>query len=1010
MPPALKIRLLGDVSIQYHATPVKKLASRKAVALLAYLAHTRRTHARESLAALLWDARPQAQAMGNLRVVLSSLRKHLPDFVTITRHTVSFNADGDAWVDSAALMDTIHAAQRHYRADKTMTAEMAAHLTGAVALYRGDFLAGFHIRHSLGFEEWSSLTREQVRHSALEGLRILVAHYMQTGNLSAAIEAVMSLLAIDPLQEEAHRTAMRLLALNGQRSAAIKQYHTCAAVLDEELGVDPHPRTVALYERILTMDAVPAATLPPQPTPFVGRETELAEIHHRLAADDCRLLTLTGPGGIGKTRLALETARRERSNFLHGAYFVPLEQLHAVNEIVYAIAHIFQTTVDDAAPEASLLDFLREKELLLVLDNFEHLPHTATEFIRRLMAEAPLITLLSTTRQRLNLRDEWVFPVQGLANPPPNDPAAAQSDAVRLFVQSAHRVKPTFSPTPADVTAITRICRLVGGLPLGLELAAAWVRMLSCADIAAGIEADLDFLEAHTHDRPTRHHNLRVIFDHSWALLSPKEQKTLQQLAVFHAPFSQKAATAVTQCAPHHLLALMDASFLTTHADHDRLDMHPLLKQFTAEKLAASPELAHAAQRRHSKFYTDFLRQREAQLRGAGSTIAEADIEMALENIGAAWTWAVENQAVHLINTAAESFYLFLWKRGRMHEGKRRMRNAMHAMFTANAPALLIARLRLFAAEFSAWLAEYDVTKTALIKCIDALEAESALRELSIAHDLSGRVAYWQGDFPVAIQHFQRAATAARQADTPFELAQALCSMANAICETSADYDRAKEYYVESLALSQQLGDAHGVAKVTINLGALEQVQGNFSQARLIFEDSLAQYRKLNYRHGISAALAYLGEVSLAQGDLQAARTFTEQSFALSRDAGDRQSMVGTLIALSKLNRQLNDVPQAKFHLRRALRLTLTLDASQWMAAGLMAWAELQNNLGNMRQALVIFGWLLHRQNLGKEQTQKIDDYFRQITASVDAETRIACRAEAESADRQAIVSRVLEE
>lgn len=950
--------------------------------MLAYLAHTRRTHRRDSLATLLWEDRPQSQAMGNLRVLLSSLRKQLPQFTLIERHTVSLNFDAEIFVDSLALIDAAIAAKHHYQTPKQLLPVQASDLESAVSLYTGDFLAGFHIRDSLGFEEWVSLTREQVRMAVLDGLYLLLAHHTAANHLREAIATAERIIAIDPLQEAAHRAVMRLLALNGLRNAAIRRYKACVDVLDAELGVEPHPQTIELYDRIVDMNRMPAIALPSQPTPFLGREAECADIRRRLADDNCRLLTLTGPGGIGKTRLALETARRTRPMFLHSAAFVPLEQVEANTEVVPAIARAFGFPVDDDAPEASLWDFLREKELLLVLDNFEHLPASAATIIHQLIKEAPLIKILITSRKPLALRAEWVYSVSGFPLPASNPAAIAASDAGQLFVQSAQRGA-SFAPNDDDFCAIGEICRLVNGLPLGVELAATWVRVFSCAEIVRNIATDLDFLSAPAVDRPARHDSLRVVFEQSWGLLTDAERQALLRMAIFRAPFSLAAAVAVAKISARQLPPLVDASFLIAQPEHDTFDMHPLMKQFVGHKLDARPQLKAEAQQRHAVFYANFLHSQEDALRSAETAQAEQAIERAEENIRAAWDWAVNNGNDAIIEKGAESLYLYLWKRGRIQEGKRRMQDAAQAVISAGKSDFLAANLRLFAAEFQAWHTEYETAIHTLNECIAVFEAQSAHRQLSQARDLLGRVAYWQGDYAAAQTYFEQATVDARHADTPFELAQALCSLANAICENSADYDAAHGFYAESLALAKKLGDAHGVAKVTINLGAAAQELGQLERARILFDESLTQYRHINYRHGIAAALTYLGEVALAQGKPDNARHYMEESLQLSREAGDRQSMVGILVSLGKLNTQHGDFPQAQFRIRQGLRMALALDAPQWVAQSLLAWAELQHARNNPETALIVLSWLVAQSDFGEEFSRKIGPVFENVASAV---------------------------
>ena len=328
----LRISTFGGLLIQRGGELVTGLASRKAEALLVYLACTGRPHARESLATLLWDDRSQSRALGNLSVLLTSLRKHLAPYVTITRQTVAFNSDSDYWLDAAELERRLLAWREWKMEEIPASRASVSGLEEAAALYLGDFLTGFHIRDSRDFEEWALIERERLQRQVFEALEELVIFYLYSRNYKKGVERARRLLELDPLREGTHRRLMLLLARRGQRSAALVQYEACKRILAEDLGVEPARETRDLYMRIRPAARGPRHNLPPQTTPFVGRAAELTQIGARLANPDCRLLTIVGPGGIGKTRLAIQAAEGWVDDFLNGVCFVTLASVSVPRE------------------------------------------------------------------------------------------------------------------------------------------------------------------------------------------------------------------------------------------------------------------------------------------------------------------------------------------------------------------------------------------------------------------------------------------------------------------------------------------------------------------------------------------------------------------------------------------------------------------------------------------------------------------------------------------------------
>jgi len=416
------------------------------------------------------------------------------------------------------------------------------------------------------------------------------------------------------------------------------------------------------------MPNYPVVHLPSQLTSFIGRSDEIIEICQQLEHPDCHLLTLIGPGGIGKTRLAIEVAREKSSNFADGVYFVDLQPMNAVDALVTTLANsIDMRFFGEQPPRIQLLNFLRDRSVLLVIDNFEHLLG-GIDLLSEVVKTAPNVKLLVTSREALNVQEEWLWQVKGLQFPENIHAAPIENfSAVRLFVERARRVRADFKLSNQENDVI-RICRLVEGMPLALELAASWTKALSCDEIANEIQRSLDFLSSNSRNVPERHRSMQAVFNHSWKLLTDAERDVFPKLSVFRGGFRRDAAEAVAGASLETLVGLVDKSFLRV-SQTGRYEVHELTRQY-GERILEEARQKETVQDKHCVHFLNFLNEREPQLKGAAQIAALNMIDEELDNLRLSWRWAVMRRMDAELRKAALSLFLFYWNRGRYLEGE----------------------------------------------------------------------------------------------------------------------------------------------------------------------------------------------------------------------------------------------------------------------------------------------------------------------------------------------------
>ncbi len=1004
----LEVNLLGGITFLLNGRPVQSVPTRAAQALLIYLLHQPHPVARERLVDMFYQASEPKQAAANLRSTLSRLRKELRPFLAISHQTVGIAPDASVVIDSA-----------------TFAAQAAAgEWEQALALYQGEFLAGFYLREAPEFEEWALLERERLRLLAVEGLQKLVAARQQRGEHWAALQAVTQLLGIEPLLENIHREKMLLLARTGQRPLALQQYKTAVTLFETELGIAVSAETTTLYERLARLAWPPPCVLPARRRHFVGRTAELTAVQTALVDANRRLITIVGAGGMGKTRLAEEVARRIHAeapgHFLDGVYFVALAGVvggaTAVDALATHIAQAIGAPLNGRQPPAQqLLAYLQGREMLLILDNFEQLLETAVDTINQFLQKAPHLTLLVTSRERLNLYEETVLTLGGLPTPAADAPPEEPNAAVQLFLQNIQQHNLNFTPSPQTLETIGAICRLLDGVPLGIELAAGWAHRDAVSEIARQIEQSAAFLATDLRNVPARQRSLRAVFLHSWDLLAADLRPILATLAIFPAHFSVEAAVEVAQASKGALDALVDKSLLQKVGDAEYA-IHPLLREFAGEQLEETA--VTQARHRHARYFASFIAERSHTQHQPTYFRHLPQLVAVYDDLILAWEWAVGQ----LFGPAAKMAWE--WVAGlqrpliRLHL-QRNWFYAARTLFGAARQAveqagwqeetavkqqrLLHAQLTVAENNSARILGDTETSHEAIGHVIPLLRASADLDTLFDAYNAQAGIAMQRGDLdsvPALLDEMEAIAVETKRPIFHGVLAvlrsyymdyRGETAVALALAQKGLEAFRATENsFYEAMVLD-------GIARRLFTLQRPDEAADALRRAYAIAaqnEQTLTQ----------AFALKGLAFYHRERGELTEAEAALAESRELFTAVNDQRNMVEIDLSAALIAYQRQAWAEMTRHLHASLTRAQRLQMKAQMLEGVACLPILQAQRGKPKQAYSLAHFVLAQEGVGDAPRQMAEEALALATAQLPA----SAQQEAQEAAAQTTLDEIV--
>jgi predicted ATPase len=868
------LRTLGGLSLEGSS-----FQRPKPLLLLAYLA-LEGPKPRRYLAELFFmDA---ADQMNSLSRALSYLRQDVPEVIEADNKKVWATVKCDA----AELLSLTDSKQ----------------FEKCLELYEGGFAEDYDLELNEELEEWLYGTREILAAKARNAFLVLGETEASKGNFSQAAlvaeKAYKLREAVELEPDDFARLYNLLYAGNSPLAAEVRKE---AESFEIPLELSREEAKAQLSEIIETAHDIPN-NLPPPKTSFIGRDQELIEIAQQLSKKDCRLLTLHGMGGIGKSRLAIQAAydQLKSKQFKDGVYFVTLDALTSAELIPSSIAEALSLELQGQEDTLSQVKrFLGKKHVLLLLDNYEHLMAGAT-LTSKLLEACPNLKLLVTSRERLNVEEEWVLTLDGLAVPSTTQLSEAERfDALNLFVQRAKRAMLEFSLTQENLPHALKICQLVEGSPLGIELAAVWVKTLPVSEISTEIESNLNILETPTKNIPQRHQSIRAAFEHSWKLLSDKEQEVLRKLSVFVGGLRREAASEVAGATLPILASLVDKSLLRV-SEIGRYDRHDLIYQFARERLQEDDEEQHSCQKQHAHYYQSLALEAEPHLKGGDKQdFWLSRLTEEINNISIVIDRAIVQNNAELALSTINSLAEYFVARGLFRQGREYYRRVLSLPAAKQHPEKF-ARAFNYSGFLASLEGDYADGKRLLNKSLVQYQKISYNQGIAESLNNLGTIESLQGSYSRAQALHEESLELRRMLGQELAIAESLSNLGN-LAHFQGDHIRAQELHNESLNLRRELHDHSGIAISLNNLGSITTKLGDYSRAQTLFEECLNLSQKDERKILLPYVLINLGQVTFLRGNIPIAANYYQHSLKLAQENNQKPQVAASLLGIASI-------------------------------------------------------------------------------------------------------------
>lgn len=950
---SLTIELLGPMRVLVDGEPMPSVRSRKALWLLALLAlRGGRSVTREWLAGALWPDASGAVGLANLRPVISELRRALGSQAGRLRASDRNALDLDL---EGAEVDVVDFDAAVGRGDRARTVE----------LYRGGLLEGC-------LEGWAiqeRRIREAACFAALQGLGDAA---LREGRPAEAAALFTRAIGIEPLQDAPRRGLMTALAAMGDVNAALQTYREFASLLSSEVGAAPDRETARLYERLRADLRQPpkkkaAAPTPnnlaPPPNALIGREDEGADVADRLRRT--RLVTLSGAGGIGKTRLAVSVATATLTEYPGGVWFVALDALRDGRGVVVAVAAELGVRAEPKRPLLEcIVGRLCEGRCMLVLDNCEHLLDDAAELVARLLRECPELRIMATSREPMGLPGEGLWPVSPLAFPTEAHlPARSTTrrrvaeafESVRLFVERAKEVQPTFELDDENLESVIDVCAQVEGLPLAIELAAARVRSMAMKTLQERLrERRLETLQGRAAGPIHRQRALRTTLDWSYALLDDEERRAMARLAVFVGGWTLEAAESVCGAkeTADRLRSLVEKSIVVFDGRVGRYRFLETVREYAAEKLMESGE-TDRVHTDHREWCLAFAERAEPGLQGADQAqwLRLTDVEW--PNLRKALDQGDRHPAFGL--RLAKALWFYWYVRG-AREGRRSLEEALSREGVDDPLARGEALYGLACMNYSE--GAYEASRAALNECLVLFHALGDKRNVARTLGILGNVASAVDGHERAMAHYEESLVTFREIGDRSSIARTLYNLATLIAQ-HGQFPRARALFEEGLAVARDLGSDRLIAWSLIGLSSVALRQGDHASQNVLEDEALERFGALGEKRGIAWVLCDQGAQKRNQGDPGAALLKLEESRRLFREIGDRRNEANAAVVASLATFDAGGLDAAEALLNESIETLRELDDHLCLADGLLALGMVLDEKGDATRA-----WDCHKESL----------------------------------------------